>query len=737
MTIATSTNIAIGRGNGVTTAFNYGFIIPSLDDLLVTYTDADGVQTVLDDSQFIVTGIDDPDGGTVTYPISGSPIATGTSITIQRIVPYTQPTSLVNQGGYYPGVVEAALDNLEMQIQQAVAEIGTGIHYPAIDVDPVSELPPAAQRAGKFFGFDGNGDPAMLTGSALSGDLLAYTVGGAAWSNPLYATQNIINFNAAWYVTYTSSLANIIYGFASNVYRSSGADPNYTVGGQFSAYSQTGVSAQNFGVVSQSVNEPGGLSVLIGAEFAIAQQTHNFTGAKVGTNIVFKDRGDGVTAAPGGLGSDEYNLGAIGLWITSQQRSTEGEHCGWRRGIDFDEYAMDSDLNGGAIGIDFAHVHYYGGTDPLTAYRMTAAIRLRDFQSILWNGDPTLPDDPTEPTNPIRTYFDSQATPNARWKITNTGTERFGVDVVTGDIYVNGVLFSGSGSSILTANNTWTGTNTFNNTVSVAATFNMSGTGRLIQGDFTNATVPSRTFIQTNNSNSNSYVGIIPNGSGTTAGLDLITSPNATNCQVLNIHIDPANAIVASNIIGTASYVPLIFYASATEGFRLTTGNRVLIGTSTDPTVTAVKLRVNGMIQFDNAGCFYAHRNGVDQGSIATGVATKVVWTTVPFNQDSAFSAATGKWTPSAGKYEISAGVGVASATAAKRYQVLIYKNGSSFKSASVQASASDALNATITTTIDASGTDYFEVYFFQNSGFTASIAGAETETWFSGHRIG
>lgn len=738
MTIATQTNIAIGRGNGATIAFNYGFIIPSLADLVVTYTDASGVQTVLDDSQFTVTGIGDAAGGTVTYPISGGAIATGTTLTIQRVVPYTQPTSLVNQGGYYPSVVEAALDNLEMQIQQAVASINTGLHYPAIDVSPVSELPAAAARAGKFFGFDGNGNPAMLTGSALSGDLLNYTVGGAAWTNELYATQNIITFNAAWYVNYTSALPDIIYGFASNVYRSAGADPHYTVGAQFSGYAQSGVTAQTWGVVTQAVNQPGGMAVVVGAEFATINQTHNFTGQKIGVNVVFKDRGDGVATAPGGLGSNEYNLGAVGLWLTSQERSTAGERCGWRRGIDFDEYSMDADANGGAIGIDFAHVHYFGTNDPLTAYRMTAAIRLRNLQSIMWNGDPALPNDPTEPTNPVRTFMDENATPHARWKLTNTGTERLGVDVVTGDIYVNGVLFSGGGGAgLLVANNTWSGTNTFNAAVTVAANLKMSGLGVHLQGDFTNATLVNRTFLQTSTLNSNTFVGIVPNGSAITAGLDLIAGSGASNCPVLNIHIDTANAIIASNIIGTASYVPLIFYASATEGFRLDTSNRVLIGTSVAPSVANVKLRVNGVVQIDNAGAFYAHRNGVDQSGVATATLTPIVWTTVPFNQDSAFSAATGRWTPSAGKYAISAGIGVASSTANKRYQILIYKNGAAFKSASTQASAADDLNATIACTIDASGTDFFQVYVFQNSGFTASIAGAETETWFSGHRIG
>ena len=43
-------------------------------------------------------------------------------MTLQRIVPYQQGTQLENQGAY-PGVVEAALDNLTMQTQQLSAKI--------------------------------------------------------------------------------------------------------------------------------------------------------------------------------------------------------------------------------------------------------------------------------------------------------------------------------------------------------------------------------------------------------------------------------------------------------------------------------------------------------------------------------------------------------------------------------------------------------------------------------------
>jgi hypothetical protein len=202
---------------------------------------------------------------------------------VQRVIPYIQPTALANQGGYYPEVVEAALDFLEMQIQQGVAAINTGIHYPAVDVAPTSELPPAAARAGKFFAFDGNGNPTMLNGNLLAGDLLPYTLGGAAFSTPNYATMNAININAGWYIDFVTALASTVQGFSAHIERSAGGNPNYTVGGLLSIQNRTGVTSDVFGIVTEVVNQPGASGGLVAAEFAVGNERNNSVNAKVGS----------------------------------------------------------------------------------------------------------------------------------------------------------------------------------------------------------------------------------------------------------------------------------------------------------------------------------------------------------------------------------------------------------------------------------------------------------------------
>lgn len=124
MTISTLTRKTVFAGDGSNTAFGFTFQVRGASDLQVYYTDATGAQSLLASNLYTVTlnaipaGQLWPNGGTVTYPLTGSPIATSTFITVARTVALVQSASLINQGGYYPQTVEQALDLVTMEVQQ-------------------------------------------------------------------------------------------------------------------------------------------------------------------------------------------------------------------------------------------------------------------------------------------------------------------------------------------------------------------------------------------------------------------------------------------------------------------------------------------------------------------------------------------------------------------------------------------------------------------------------------------
>ena len=157
---ASSVTIA---GNASQTVFGFNFIAVAPNDIAVIFTDASGNQTTIPQGQYTLSlnaalpgniwGI----GGSVTYPLVGSPIANGTTLTIARTVPYLQTVSS-NQGQAFPTAVEAGMDLLAMQIEQVDALFGRGIAIPVGDsCGALGPLPAAAQRANQVLGFDSTG----------------------------------------------------------------------------------------------------------------------------------------------------------------------------------------------------------------------------------------------------------------------------------------------------------------------------------------------------------------------------------------------------------------------------------------------------------------------------------------------------------------------------------------------------------------------------------------------------
>lgn len=159
MTITTTAIKAVAQGNGANTNWPYTFLIPGASDLVVTLvTIASGNEAVVSPVNYSVTGIGNDAGGQVTYPLSGSPLSALFQLVIERVLPLTQETDLVNQGGAYPQDIEDALDYLTMTVQQLQDQINRAIVFSSADLVEV-DLPVASARANLSLTFNSNGDP--------------------------------------------------------------------------------------------------------------------------------------------------------------------------------------------------------------------------------------------------------------------------------------------------------------------------------------------------------------------------------------------------------------------------------------------------------------------------------------------------------------------------------------------------------------------------------------------------
>lgn len=105
-------------GNDAATSFPWEFLILSNDDLTVLLVEADGTRTVLDPALYSVVNTFTEAGGAITYPLSGSPLPTGDSITIYSDTTLTQQVNVNSQNAYNPSVVMGVWNKLTIALQE-------------------------------------------------------------------------------------------------------------------------------------------------------------------------------------------------------------------------------------------------------------------------------------------------------------------------------------------------------------------------------------------------------------------------------------------------------------------------------------------------------------------------------------------------------------------------------------------------------------------------------------------
>ena len=142
-------------GTGTVSAFPFGFKVFQASDLLVVRLNvsASVEQALVLNANYSVTLNPDQNsnpGGIVTLT---APLAVGYTLTLTSDVPDTQPTDLTNQGGFYPEVINDALDRATIQIQQLQEETDRTITAP-ISTPAGTDLTFPLPDANKFIGWN-------------------------------------------------------------------------------------------------------------------------------------------------------------------------------------------------------------------------------------------------------------------------------------------------------------------------------------------------------------------------------------------------------------------------------------------------------------------------------------------------------------------------------------------------------------------------------------------------------
>lgn len=163
-------------GNGTATSWPFSFKVFTTADIQVILN-ASGIEsTLVLDSDYSVTL--NPDqvnapGGTITYPLSGSPITSDSTVSIIGAVEYDQPTDLPAGGNFSPAALESALDYLSIQIQQLREITNRQLGLSASTAADVSGSLPAPQ-ADKFLAWNSTATKLRNVDSATLASIVAF-----------------------------------------------------------------------------------------------------------------------------------------------------------------------------------------------------------------------------------------------------------------------------------------------------------------------------------------------------------------------------------------------------------------------------------------------------------------------------------------------------------------------------------------------------------------------------------
>ena len=167
------TNSLIGNGNTATYPFSFKVFTDA--DVVVKKLEAStSIETKLIlglNNDYIVTLNDDQNslpGGSITLKSGGvdQNLASGFSIVITSAIEAIQGTDLTNQGGFFPEVINDALDKSVILHQQQQTELDRSIKLAQTNTIGNLEITENVNdRKGKFFTFDDQGDLILTTSS--------------------------------------------------------------------------------------------------------------------------------------------------------------------------------------------------------------------------------------------------------------------------------------------------------------------------------------------------------------------------------------------------------------------------------------------------------------------------------------------------------------------------------------------------------------------------------------------
>jgi len=312
LTISSSTRKAGPfTGNGVTVAFPFAFKVFSTADILVvlaiTSTGVESTLTLGTNYSVVLNADQNANpGGTITALVAP---ATGYTLTATSQVANLQSLDLTNAGGFYPAVINTALDRATIQIQQLAEQVSRTVKVSiSSGTDPSAYLASVVNTVQVLTTAAGNSAAASAASAALSianSANVTAVANNATNINALVANATNINtvagVNAA--VTTVSGVApnvTTVAGIAANVTTVAGISANVTT----VAGNTTNINA----AVANATNINAAVANATNINAAVANATNISTVAGISANVTSVA---GISAAVSAVNANATNINAV------------------------------------------------------------------------------------------------------------------------------------------------------------------------------------------------------------------------------------------------------------------------------------------------------------------------------------------------------------------------------------------------------------------------------------------
>lgn len=263
-------------GNGVTTSFPFTFKVFQASDLQLIHTSAVGIDSplVLNSDYSIALNVDQnaSPGGSITYPLQGTALATGEKLTATGVLAALQDTHITNGGNFFANNIEDQMDYLTILVQQCIEQLQRSLTGSTSDVAPNFSLGTSVQRALTYVAFDAQGN-VSLAASLPSGTLSQASIVSFLGADPIQ--RRTVAEIAASVVP-----VNLTY-LPGNVLRY-GADPTGTLNSDAAFAAATAQASHSQGA---DITVPAG-TFLIGSGIVVNAPGVRIKGAGIGLSIL-------------------------------------------------------------------------------------------------------------------------------------------------------------------------------------------------------------------------------------------------------------------------------------------------------------------------------------------------------------------------------------------------------------------------------------------------------------------